>query len=344
MKFNGWDKIFLHTEDGKEVKASAPIIISASRATDIPAFHYDWFINRLQKGYVKWLNPFNQKIQYVSFAKTRVIVFWSKNPNNIIRYLPIIDNMGINYYFTYTLNDYEIEDLEPNLPSLGKRIETFLKLSVLLGKEKVIWRFDPLILTQTIDAGRLLQKIKHVGDKIYKYTTKLIISFADINNYKKVQRNLQKYGVGYKEFDSASMNKLAKGLQLLNKKWKLSLATCGEEIDLKKYGIEKNKCIDDKLMVKLFADDKILMDFLGYSNYQMNLFSSEPVYNNKIQLKDSGQRSSCGCIASKDIGQYNTCMHLCKYCYANSSPETVIKNFRRLDKNGEAVLSEKKIL
>jgi hypothetical protein len=141
------DKVKIITDSGQQVDAQAPIIVSASRSTDIPAFYAKWFINRIKLGYVVWYNPFNQQPIYVSFKNCKVVVFWTKNPKPLIPYLKELDALGIHYYFQYTLNDYEKELLEPNVPALEKRINTFKELSNLIGKEKVIWRFDPMIVT-----------------------------------------------------------------------------------------------------------------------------------------------------------------------------------------------------
>ena len=106
------DKTYITTDDGRQVEATAPVIISASRSTDIPAFYAKWFFNRLAKGYCVWYNPFNQQPMYVSFKNCKVIVFWTKNPAPIIPYLPELDKRGIHYYFQVTLNDYEQEGFE----------------------------------------------------------------------------------------------------------------------------------------------------------------------------------------------------------------------------------------
>ena len=143
-------KLTITTDSGATVEAQAPVIISASRSTDIPAFHAQWFIDRLKAGYVVWVNPFNRQPMVVSFKNTKVVVFWSKNPQPIIPYLKELDDRGIHYYFHFTLNDYEQEGFEPNVPPLRERIETFKSLSGRIGKEKVIWRFDPLIVTPTL--------------------------------------------------------------------------------------------------------------------------------------------------------------------------------------------------
>ena len=136
------DKVIIVTDQEEKVEATKPIIISASRSTDIPAFYAKWFFNRLAKGYCVWYNPFNQQPMYISFKNCKVVVFWTKNPEPIIPYLPELDKRGINYYFQVTLNDYMREGFEPNVPSVAKRIETFKKLSQLIGKEKVVTLFS----------------------------------------------------------------------------------------------------------------------------------------------------------------------------------------------------------
>ncbi len=332
MSFRGWQKEKIKLTDGKKVDGICPVIISTSRATDIPAFFSTWFRNRLDAGYLRWTNPFNAKqVQYVSFRKTRVIVFWSKNPKPLIRYLPEIDAKGLNYYFHFTLNDYEIDGLEPNVPPLKQRVETFKTLAELIGKERVIWRFDPLILTDSITIDVLIDRIARVADMLLGYTKKLVISFADINNYKKVQNNLARRKVRYRDFTPDLMTELAQRLSVLNREWGLEIATCAEEIDLDRYGISHNRCIDDHLMVDLFNDDTALMNFLGY---EPDLFG-KPF---RPDLKDKGQRKQCGCIVSKDIGTYNTCCHLCTYCYANASWNSVKNRMSKHNPDSESLI------
>ncbi len=338
MAFKGWAKTFIIRDDGQKTEAVMPVIVSASRATDIPAFHAAWFAKRLEKGYLKWNNPFNaQKPQYVSFAKTRAIVFWTKNHEPISRYLERIAERRINFYFNYTLNDYEAEGLEANLPELQERIESFMALSEKIGKARVIWRFDPLILTETMDEEVLLRKIEKIAERLYRHTEKMVISFADVAEYPKVRSNLRRAGIRQREFTDESRIAIAKGLQRLNERWKLSIATCGEKIGLQKYGITTNKCVDDDLLRRCFSGDEKLMDFLGPR--EIELFPAEGNEPNKAAMKDAGQRAACGCIASKDIGQYDTCLHLCAYCYANGHPDRVKDNFKRVSKTGECILS-----
>jgi DNA repair photolyase len=344
MSFSGWQKVTIKTING-HVVGIAPIIISASRATDIPAFYPDWFMHRLKEGYVKWINRFNGQSKYVSFEKTRAIVFWTKNPEPFMRYLPELDNTGIHYYFTFTLNDYEAEKLEPNVPELKKRIDTFRTLSETIGRERVVWRFDPLILTKRLTVEGLLQKIHNVGKQIHHYTEKLVISFIDIGLYSRVRQNLMTAGFrDCKEFTLEDMTRAARGLQEMNEEWGLEIATCAETNDLSEYGIKHNKCIDNDLMIRVFGRDNDLMDFLGYvppGDGFLPCFETKPKRTNI--LRDSGQRKDCGCIPSKDIGQYDTCVHCCVYCYANSSPWAAEQNYRKYKSRGkyyEAILSE----
>jgi len=328
-----WDKINITKQDGEVVEAQAPIIISASRSTDIPAFYSDWFIQRIQAGYVKWKNPFNGVPLYVSFNKARLIIFWSKNPKPMLKHLDYLDERIRNYYFQYTLNDYDIEKLEPNVPNVQSRIETFTELSERIGKGKVIWRFDPLILTEKMGVNELLKKVENIGNQLKNHTEKMVFSFADIKLYKKVQNNLRKNAINYQEFNEGRMNEFAAGLQQLNKTWRFEIGTCAEKIPLEKYGIIHNKCVDDDLMIKLFPHDKILMDFLGVKITPPDIFNPKGGIEKKKNNKDKGQREFCGCIFSKDIGEYNTCPHLCEYCYANASKEIALANWKQHKQN-----------
>lgn len=339
-----WQKIQIRRENGETVKAQAPIIVSASRSTDIPAFYADWFFHRLKVGYSAWTNPFNGVKSYVSYQNTRFIVFWSKNPRPLLKHLDYLKEKNIGCYIQYTLNDYEKEKLEQGVPALLQRIDTFKQLVDKLGKGRVIWRFDPLILTDDISIDSLLSKIEHIGDQLKGYTEKLVFSYADILSYRKVKANLEKSSIPYHEWTDPQMLEFAERFARLNKKWGYTLATCGEKIDLQQFGIEHNHCIDDALIIRFAYEDKKLMDFLKVKTFPMpvpNLFGeSEPLPEDAIILpnntyathgdnRDKGQRLFCGCIVSKDVGEYNTCPHLCEYCYANSSKEAAMRNFKQ---------------
>ena len=346
------DKIAIITDAGEHVEAIAPVIISASRSTDIPAFYAKWFFNRLAEGYCAWYNPFNQQKMYVSFARCRAIVFWTKNPRPILPYLHELDKHGIKYYFQVTLNDYENEGFEPNVPNVWQRVETFQKLSEMIGRERVIWRFDPLIITPSITTRILLSRIWNIGNMLKGYTDKLVFSFVDVKTYRKVQNNLvketaffSKDNVETAEMNAAQRQEIVEGLvklrdAWLSDGWSLSLATCAEDIDLASYNIEHNQCIDSELMERAFSDDKKLLYYLHTGELpETDLFGEMPPLPDKRRnLKDKGQRKVCGCMISKDIGMYNTCQHFCVYCYANTSKECVLKNTERHSDNSESLI------
>ena len=352
-----WQTIQIQRENGETIKAQAPIIVSASRSTDIPAFYADWFFHRLKVGYSAWTNPFNGIRSYVAYQNTRFIVFWSKNPRPLLPHLDYLKERNIGCYIQYTLNDYEQEGLERGVPPLNERIDTFKALVDRLGKGCAIWRFAPLMLTDDIDIDLLLAKIERIGDQLMGYTEKLVFSYADIVSYRKVKSNLEKNSIPYHEWTEPQMLEFAKRLSALNKKWNYTLATCGEKIELQQFGVEHNHCVDDALIIRFAYEDKPLMDFLKVKTFPMpmpNLFGeSEPLPADAIILpnntyatrgdnRDKGQRQFCGCIVSKDIGEYNTCPHLCEYCYANGSKEAAVNNWKDHKKNpfGEAIKGE----
>lgn len=250
-------------------------IISASRREDIPAFKSEWLIDRIKDGYVEMNNGY---IDYeISFEQTEFIVFWTKNPRPLMEHL---DKIPFKYYFQFTLNDYP--EYELNVPSLEERIQTFIDLSKMIGKKKVIWRFDPIIINDTILLNDIMTRIKNIGDQIYPYTEKLVFSFVD--TYKKL-------GNKFSEIDYQNQVKIANELVKLNKKWNLDLGTCAENIKLE--GVEHNKCIDPKLIRRICGNKKWIKD-----------------------TKDKKQREMCGCVASIDIGSFQECEHKCLYCYA----------------------------
>ena len=343
-----WAKVERKTDDGNVVLMQAPLIISASRSTDIPAFYADWFFHRLEKGYSSWTNPFNGVRLYVSYENTRFIVFWSKNPRPLLPYLHVLKERNIKCYIQYSLNDYEQEGLE-KVPPLASRIETFKLLVKQLGKGAVVWRFDPLILTDKISVDDLLRKVQNIGDRLKDYTEKLVFSFADISIYKKVKHNLKVSGIQYQEWEKDQMVEFAEKLSAMNleRGWNFQLATCGEEIDITKYNITRNRCIDGDLIARLAWDDKELMDFMKIKIKDVpppSLFGEPELPRDAILLphnhyfisthkKDSGQRPFCECMASKDIGEYNTCPHLCEYCYANTTKQLALQNWKRHQEN-----------
>ncbi len=358
----------MHNTQQDALPESHPVIVSASRSTDIPAFYPQWFVNRWKAGYAMWINPFNQARMKVCFDKAKAVVFWTKNPAPLIPHLDELEALGLKtYYFQFTLNDYEKENFEPNVPPLYERIETFKKLSERIGRDRVIWRFDPLIMYDGMDPEVLVKRIFRISEELQGYTDKLVFSFADVQSYRKVQNNLCRNDAYAKEgsdsegnvpqalftkenvldAEISTENRLHIAQRLADMRdywsqngWNLLLATCAENIDLKSFSIEHNSCIDGELLLKLANKDKNvpLAEFL-----QKKLRSKKkkgtalqqsllPSYLSNANMKDKGQRPDCGCVESKDIGMYSTCRHFCVYCYANVSKDAVFKNkFRHRD-------------
>jgi hypothetical protein len=325
MSFTTWPKSAITSDDGEKVSAITPLIISASRSTDIPGFYGQWFMDRLKAGYVKWVNPWNGKPTYVSLAEARLFVFWSKNPGPFLPYLKELDKRGLHYYFHVTLNDYETEGLETGLPPLYKRIETFKQLADMIGGQRVLWRFDPLIITDTLSPVKLGERFNRIGRLLSGSTARCTISFME--GYKKTLANLARAGTRIRSWDIGSRAEIVKIIAAAGKEFGIPVVSCAGDDVMRSYGIDPGKCIDDDLIVKLFSTDDKLMDFLGVER-GIVVYGARRGHKS---LKDKGQRSSCRCIVSKDIGGYNTCGHQCLYCYANTSPQLAVEN--RMEKS-----------
>lgn len=220
------------------------MIISASRRTDIPALYPQWFMNRLRAGEVLVPNPYNRKkINRIPLSPDTVdcIAFWTKNPEPMIPYLKELDEMGYRYYFQMTITDYE-EDLEPQAPSTAEAMATFLLLSERLGKERMDWRFDPLILTDKYTVSYHLEQFEMMCEWLHKSTERCILSFVDA--YKESP---------FLEMEQEDMLELGEGLGKIAKKYNLPLYTCSEKIDLTPYGIRHGACIDKDKIYELIG-------------------------------------------------------------------------------------------
>ncbi len=287
------------------------MIISASRRTDIPAFYTEWFMNRIREGYCLVPNPLNtRQISVVTLNSVEVdaIVFWSKNPEPLIPYLSELDDYGFRYYFQFTLNDYP-SALEPNIPSLESRLETFRKLSKLIGAKRVIWRYDPIIISNYTPLNYHIERFQYIADELRGFTKRVMVSFVDY--YKKTDRRLLKLEreedyIFQKELSNESSFYIAKSLAHIASNNKFDIFTCAEETDYTKAGICPGMCIDAHLISQLW-------------------------HINVNDRKDPSQRECCLCRQSKDIGTNNTCLHGCTYCYATSSLDIAQQRFKEHD-------------
>ncbi|SDE48118.1 DUF1848 domain-containing protein [Sporomusa acidovorans] len=275
------------------------MIISASRRTDIPAFYAEWFMYRLQAGVVYVRNPRNPgQIASVALnpAVVDCIVFWTKNARPMLNKLDVIDKMGYPYYFQFTITPYD-QQVEKRLPPKAEIIETFQYLSEKIGKQRVIWRYDPVIVSPEFSVQYHLEAFGNLCDHLGDYTGQCMISFIDV--YAKNRRNLR--DIMACETEPRHKNKIAAGFSAIAQAHKLSLAACSETMDFSAYGIERAACIDKRLI------EKITDSSLGGK-------------------KDPNQRPDCGCLESIDIGAYDCCPYGCIYCYGTKSEAAVQKN------------------
>ncbi|HIU63689.1 MAG TPA: DUF1848 domain-containing protein [Candidatus Avacidaminococcus intestinavium] len=272
------------------------MIISASRRTDIPAFYSAWFMRRLEAEYCTVVNPFNHKqISYVSLKPEDVdaIVFWTRNAKPLLPYLTTLNTKKIPYYFQYTITGYP-KILESNTPDLNEAITTFQILSEQIGADRVIWRYDPICQTNITDCEWHIKQFTYLAQALRGKTKRVIISIVD--NYRKAEQNFRALATQGIVLEKPSLEEIGLLMQTLAKiaqENNIEIFSCAERLDLTPYGIKPGKCIDDVYLKKVF----------GIS---------------VKQNKDKGQRPECGCIQSKDIGAYDTCLHGCTYCYAGT--------------------------
>lgn len=280
------------------------MILSVSRRTDIPAFYSEWFLNRIKEGYLLVRNPINyHQVSRVNLNPEFIdcIVFWTKNPAPMINKLHLLKDY--NYYFQFTLNPYD-RSIEKNLPEKSEISKTFIRLSEKLGPDRVIWRYDPIMLTDKFNPDYHYQCFDSLAQKLKNQTKKCVISFLDL--YNKTERNLK--SVKLLPISQDNTKEMASNLVNIAEKYNLTMETCSEQTDLSFLGIRSGKCIDNQLISQL-VEAPLKMK------------------------KDKNQREFCGCIASIDIGTYNTCKHDCLYCYANFSKTKVTNNCLKYDKN-----------
>lgn len=276
------------------------MILSVSRRTDVPNYYNEWFINRIRQGYLYVRNPMNpHQISKIDLSPDVVdcIVFWTKNPEKMIDQLDYLRDYV--FYFQFTLTGYG-NDIEPNIPNKRDQIiSIFQRLSKKIGKQKVIWRYDPIFISKKYTMDYHLKAFEEIASNLADYTEKVVISYIDL--YAKTQRNTN--GLDIEEMTNVSMINLAKQMKEVALRYNLIIETCAEQIDLQDIGIQHGSCIDKKLIEKL-------------------------VGCKLIGEKDKNQRKECGCLESVEVGTYNTCLNGCKYCYANYNDEKVKENLK----------------
>ena len=274
------------------------MIISASRRTDIPAFYFEWFCQRLKAGYAEVINPFNRKqVSRISLKPEAVdcIVFWTKDPAPMLERLEAMKRY--HYYVQVSITPYG-RDVEANLRPKAEIIKTVQELSRRLGRERVVWRYDPILLNDSYTIAGHLEWFDKTLVELSPYVERCVISFIDM--YAKMKKNT--VGLNLRELSEAEMHELATGMAGTAKVSGVTLQTCSEAIDLEQYGIGHGACIDGELIERI---------------------TGRPVK----AAKAKSQRPLCNCVESFDIGQYDTCIHGCRYCYANASLEKARQGF-----------------
>lgn len=287
------------------------MILSVSRRTDIPAFYSDWFYNRIKEGFVCVRNPMNiHQISKISLNREIVdcIVFWTKNPEKMLQRLNELN--GFDYYFQFSVNPYN-QEIEHQVPRKKEILDTFKKLSDKIGSEKVIWRYDPILISKSVDFNYHLKYFEVIAKELQGYSNNCVISYID--NYIKTERNVK--SIEARELTDSEVNELSQHLSNVANSYGFKIQSCAEKYDLEKYGIKHGKCIDNELI--------------------------ESIIKKKIKTsKDKNQREECGCIQSIDIGEYNTCSHNCAYCYANFNKKMVDEKICKHNPNSPLLIGE----
>ena len=274
------------------------MIINTGQRTDIPAFYSKWFMNRIREGYVYVRNPFYPTIvtKFILDPKVvDVIGFCTKNPRPMFPYLDELKEYGQFWYVSITGFD---SDLEPNVPPIKQVIEDFKYLSNKVGKNAVGWRYTPIIINDKYTVEYHIKTFEYIASELSQYTSLAVFGFVDI--YDKLKNNHPEI----KEVNKDDVIKIAKAFNSIAKKYNLDLRLCSKEKWLKEYGIDVEGC--------------------------MRLEDYERSISTKLDVKSKMQarKGYCACYLSNDIGSYNSCLHLCSYCYANGNKNKVIENYK----------------
>lgn len=281
------------------------MILFASGRTDIPAFYSNWFINRVKAGFVDVRNPFNQNlVSRINFSDVDLIMFCSKNP------LPMIDKLKmlkVPVLFHVTITPYS-KDVEPNIPDKRLIIEGVKKLSLVLGIDNVVLRYDPIFLSDKYNVDYHIRAFDKLCKNLNGYVNKIIVSFMD--EYKNVRSN--KNILKYRTFTREDYKKIGEAFSKSAMDNGMSVQTCFEDNDLTEYGFVKGECLSHELAYILTGK--------------------------KFKSSNVRKEKKCQCVQMVDIGDYNSCMHMCKYCYANYDEKAVSSNFERHDDNSSLLI------
>ncbi|MDD4510391.1 MAG: DUF1848 domain-containing protein [Oscillospiraceae bacterium] len=277
------------------------MILNTGGRTDTVQYYTEWLLQRFEEGYVLSRNPlFQSKVTRYELTPDKVdcVVFCSKNYAPILLRLHEITDR-FNTYFHYTITAYG-KDIEPGVPSIEESIHTLLELEKIVGKQRIAWRYDPVLLTKDYTIPHHLETFAAMAEKLSGHVDRCIFSFVEM--YKKLQFNMPELI----PLSTQDMDELARGLGAIAAKYGIPIQTCGTNGDFNRYGVHSSGCMT--------------LDILGAAND----IEFRP-------LKHKGLRQGCHCIESRDIGAYDTCLNGCKYCYANTKPQKARENYKLHD-------------
>ena len=279
------------------------MILSASRRTDIPNYYSEWLARRFRAGFLCVRNPMNfRQVSRITLNPNVIdcIVFWTKNPAPMLPYLD--EYRRYMYYFQFTLTGYG-KDIEPGLPDKRRiLIPAFCELADRIGRDRVIWRYDPIFLSDHYTLDYHVKAFTRIAEALAGRTRRVVISFLD--DYEKTKRNMK--GINIQGLTKEKMRRLAHSFAVIAGRYGMEIQTCAEKIDLSEYGITHGACIDREYIEHLLG---------------CRLRAG----------KDHGQRPECRCMESVEIGSYHTCRNGCRYCYANFSDGRVQTRIRDFD-------------
>ena len=262
------------------------MILNTGTRTDIQAFFHKWFLKRIDEGFVLSKNPYNNQIYKYNFDPKTVdcICFCSKNPKPLVRNLDNLSDYGQFWFVTITSYG---KDIEVNVPNYKKVIKTFKILSENLGANAVAWRYDPIFITEKYDLDFHIDRFGDMASQLHEYTSDCTISFIDL--YQKVLRNFPQG----REVTTEERLVIGKNFAEIADEYGIQMKTCVEGTLLDQFGFDSSGCMTQQVLEKAIGN---------------NLKVPKGKYKNR----------ECNCLMGRDIGLYNTCMHGCKYCYANS--------------------------
>ena len=281
------------------------MILNVSGRTDIVAFYSDWFINRYKEGFVDVRNPFyNKQVSRIYFSNVDLIVFCTKNPIPIIRYLDSIDKPII---FHVTLTPYKM-DVEPNVPPKGLVVAAIKKISSIIGSDNVYVRYDPIFINEKYSISYHIRAFDNMCRLLNGYVKHIIVSFID--DYKNVRNN--KDCLNCRELNDSDYQEIGINFSHSAKNNGMTVQTCCEDNNLCEYGFIRDDCVSFNLAYKK---------------------------THKTDFRKWKERA-CNCVSMVDIGVYNSCRHFCKYCYANFDESKVIDNFSLHNPNSSLLIGE----